>query len=98
MRYRTIQFQPTSWRGRVALVLGSALALALAVAFVVLTLGIALLLLPVVAILVAIGWWRWRRLQAAMREQAAEQGRRNGDPVIEIDYEVLGDPDSRRRR
>ncbi|MCP4383877.1 MAG: hypothetical protein GY798_21135 [Hyphomicrobiales bacterium] len=31
------------------------------------------------------------------RSSAAEQGRRNGNPVIGIDYEVVGDPDSRRR-
>ena len=99
MQYRTIQFQPNNWRSRIAVVLGSALAIGVAVAFVLLSLTLAVILLPLVAVLVAIGWWRWRKIQAAMREQAAAQQKRRGDgPVIEIDYQVAGDRDPQSRR
>ncbi|WP_421725552.1 hypothetical protein [Bauldia sp.] len=98
MQYRTIQFQPNSWQSRIAVVLGSALAIGVAVAFVLLSLTLAVILLPLVAILIAVGWWRWRKIQAAMREQAAAQQKRRGDgPTIEIDYRVAGDPDPNRR-
>lgn len=95
MQYRRFQLQSPTWQGRVGIVLASALAAGLVVAFVILTLGIAILLLPVVAVVLGIAWWRWRKIEAAMREQAAADTPRDGG-TIEIDYRVVGDPDRRR--
>ena len=95
MMYRSIQFQPRTWQGRVGIILAAALGAGLVVAFVILTLGIAILLLPVIAVLIAIGWWRWRKIEAAMREEAA-RGADDGR-TIEIDYQVIGDRDGDRR-
>lgn len=88
-----------SWGARIMAVLGVTLGLALAAAFVVLSLGLALVLLPVVAVFAAIGWWRWRKLAADLRDQAqsASDTTRPGFRVIEADYEVVG-PDEPRRR
>ena len=95
MIYRNIQFQPRTWQGRIGIILAAALGVGLLVAFVILTLGVAILLLPVIAVFAAIGWWRWRKIEAAMREQAA-QGQTD-DRTIEIDYQVIGDRDATRR-
>ena len=95
MIYRNIQFQPRTWQGRIGVVLAAALGIGLLVAFVILTLGVAILLLPFIAVLAAIGWWRWRRIEAAMREQAA--GGPTDDRTIEIDYQVIRDRDGDRR-
>lgn len=97
MQYRTIQFQPNSWRTKVGVLLGSALAIGIAAAFVLLSITLAIVLLPLVVVLIAIGWWRLRKIRAAMQEKAANQSQRDSDPVIEIDYQVVGDPDPRRR-
>jgi predicted signal transduction protein with EAL and GGDEF domain len=96
MEYRQIQFQPSSLRSRIGVALGLALALGLAVAFVILTLGVAILLLPVVAVVMGVAWWRWRRIAAAIREEAARRDAAKDERVIEIDYHVVGDPDRHR--
>jgi membrane protein implicated in regulation of membrane protease activity len=93
------QYQITSmsWGSRIAVALGAALALGLAAAFVVVSLGIALLLLPVVAVVLAIGWWRWRKIEAGLRK---EQARGQAEPsfrVIETEYEVMGGDGPGRR-
>lgn len=77
--------------------LGVALALGLAVAFVVLTLGVAILLLPVVAVVMAVAWWRWRKVAAALREEAARRDPAKDPRVIETDYRVVSDPDRAAR-
>lgn len=95
MQYRRVQFQTPTWQGRIGIVLASALGVGLAVALIILTLGFAILLLPVVAVVLGIAWWRWRKIEAAMREQAASDPT-GGDRTIEIDYRVVGDPEGRR--
>ena len=97
MQYRQIQFQPSSLRSRIGVALALALALGLAVAFVILTLGVAILLLPVVAVAMGVAWWRWRKVAATIREEAARRDAANNERVIEIDYHVVGDPDHRGR-
>lgn len=91
-----------SWGNRIMAVLGVTLGLALAVGFVVLSLGLALILLPVVAVFAAIGWWRWRKIAADLRNQAQNQAGSNSVPpggfrVIDADYEVVGSDEPRRR-
>jgi len=93
MQYRQIQFQPGTWRTRIGVALGLALALGLAVTFVILTLGVAILLLPVVAVAMGVAWWRWRKIAATIREEAARRNAANDERVIEIDYHVVGGPD-----
>jgi high-affinity Fe2+/Pb2+ permease len=88
---RQIEVTNMSWGMRIAAALGMALAVGLAVAFVVLSIGIAILLLPVIAVLAAIGWWRWRKIAAAMREQQMREGPPPAFQVIEADYEVIDD-------
>jgi membrane protein implicated in regulation of membrane protease activity len=97
MQYRLFRLQPNTWQGRIGVVLAFALAMGLAAAFVILTLGIAILLLPVVAVVVALGWWRLRKIEAAMRDEASRRDAGDDGRVIEIDYQVVGDPDARRR-
>jgi len=94
MIYRSMQFQPRTWQGRVGIVLAAALGVGLVIAFLVLAVGVAILLLPVIAVLAAIGWWRWRKIEAAMREEAARST--DGGRTIEIDYRVIDEPDRRR--
>jgi len=93
------QYQITSmsWGQRIAVALGAALALGLAAAFVVVSLGIAILLLPVVAVVLAIGWWRWRKIEAALREERARGQAEPSFRVIEADYEVIPDEGRGRR-
>ncbi|MCB1489431.1 MAG: hypothetical protein KDJ88_18485 [Bauldia sp.] len=95
MIYRSMQLQPRTWQGRVGIVLAAALGIGLVIAFLVLAVGVAILLLPVVAVLAAIGWWRWRKIEAAMREEAARSGD-SGGRTIEIDYRVIDEPHRRR--
>jgi len=83
------------WGTRVMAVLGATLGLALAAAFVVLSLGLALILLPVVAVFAAIGWWRWRKFAASLRDRApaaADAPPSGSFRVIETEYEVV-DPE-----
>jgi membrane protein implicated in regulation of membrane protease activity len=94
MLYQRMELAPSSWRGRIVMVIGAALALGLAAAFVILSLGIALLLLPVIGVALAVGWWRWRRLAAAMSAEAAQRNQAQTSRVIETDYEIL---ENRRR-
>ncbi len=94
---RRIEVTNMSWGMRIGAALGVALALGLAVAFVVLTIGIAILLLPVIAVFAAIGWWRWRKVAAAMREQPPRQGPPPAFRVIETEYEVIDSGDGPRR-
>lgn len=94
---REIEVTNMSWGMRIAVVLGMALALGLAAAFVVVTLGIAILLLPVIAVVMAIGWWRWRKIEARLREQQNPDAAPRVYRVIETEYEVVGDRDDSRR-
>jgi hypothetical protein len=98
MQHRHIEFQPSTWRARIGIVLASTLALGLAVAFIVLSLGLFIVLLPVVAVFLGIAWWRFRKFAAAVREQAANNPDGGGEQTIEIDYRVVGDPEGTRRK
>ena len=96
MIYRSMQLQPRTWQARVGIILAAALGVGLVVAFLVLAVGVAILLLPVVAVLAAIGWWRWRKIEAAMREEAARREPGGDDArTIEIDYRVIDEPNRR---
>ncbi|HET7717455.1 MAG TPA: hypothetical protein VFK86_17675 [Bauldia sp.] len=95
---REIEVTNMSWGMRIGVVLGMALAIGLAAAFVVLTLGIAILLLPVIAVVLAIGWWRWRKIEARLREERARDNAfRTTYRVIETDYKAIGRESSGRR-
>lgn len=103
MQYRHIEFQPSTWRARIGILLASTLAVGLAVAFIILSLGLFIVLLPVVAVFLGIAWWRFRKFAAAVRDQAAQNAadptsRSGGEQTIEIDYRVVGDPDGPRRK
>jgi membrane protein implicated in regulation of membrane protease activity len=96
MRYQQIEFRQVGWRGTLGLILAAALGLGIVAALVVLSLGLAIVLLTVVAVLALIGWFRWRKIIAAAREEAARGGRVR---IIETDYEVVDDDrDGRRGR
>ena len=79
------------WRGRIGLVLATAVGLAAAIALIVLSLGLALVLLPVVAVAFVIGRWRLRNLM----DEAAQQ-RPGAQRTIEIDYSVIDGEDRNR--
>jgi membrane protein implicated in regulation of membrane protease activity len=91
MRYARIEVSQMGWARRIGIVVAIALALGLAAAFVVLSVGIAILLLPVIAVVLAIGWWRWRKVEAALRAERRHGGAAREGRIIEIEYEVLGD-------
>lgn len=95
---REIEVTNMSWGMRIAVALGMALALGLAAAFVVLTLGIAILFLPVIAVVLAIGWWRWRKIEAAARKARMGDGPVATYRVIETEYEVVPGPEGPGRR
>jgi galactitol-specific phosphotransferase system IIC component len=79
------------WRGRIGLVVATAIGLAAAIALVVLSLGLALVLLPVVSVAFVIGRWPLKKLM----DEAAQQ--RPGDQrTIEIDYSVIDGKDRNR--
>lgn len=94
MQYQRMEFRNVGWRGKLGLVLALALGLGIVAALVVLSLGIAIILLPVAAVASLIGWFRWKKVVAAVREDAAG---RPGDRVIEIDYQVLDNGRGGRR-
>ena len=91
MQQRIYRVQANTWQARVGAVIGVALALGLAVALIILSFTLAVILLPVVAVILAIGWWRWKKIEKAMREQAAGGQGGGRDGSIEIDYEVVSD-------
>ena len=94
MRYQQIEFRQVGWRGTLGMILAAALGLGIVAALVVLSLGLAIVLLPVVGILALIGWFRWRKIIAAAREQ----GRRDSKVrIIETEYEVVDDDHDRSR-
>jgi membrane protein implicated in regulation of membrane protease activity len=86
MGYRRIEIRQVGWRGTLGMILAAALGLGIVAALVVLSLGLAIVLLPVVTIAALIGWFRWRRLVAAARDDA---GRRPGVRIIETEYQVV---------
>lgn len=97
MPYRKIEIRQVGWRGTLGAILAAALGLGIVAALVVLSLGLAIILLPVVAVVALIGWFRWRKIIAAAREQAGEQ--RGSVHIIETEYQVVdGDRDDRPRR
>lgn len=97
MRYQQIEIRQVGWRGTLAMILAAALGLGIVVALVVLSLGLAIVLLPVIAVMALIGWFRWRKIIAAARDEARRQQR--GARIIETDYEIIdGDRDDRRGR
>lgn len=97
MPYRHIEIRQVGWRGTLGVLLATALGLGIVVALVVLSLGLAIILLPVVAVVALIGWFRWRKIIAAAREQAGQQ--RGSVQIIETEYEVVdGDRDDSLRR
>lgn len=80
------------WRGRIGLVIATAVGLAAAVALIVLSLGLALVLLPVVAVAFLIGRWRLRKMMNEAAQQRPDAGR-----TIEIDYTVINGKDLDRQ-
>jgi len=94
---REIEVTNMGWGMRIAVALGMALALGLAAAFVVLSLGIALLLLPVIAVVLAVGWWRWRKIEARVNAECSSENASRTFRVIETDYEVIGERGDPRR-
>lgn len=91
MQQRMYRIQADTWQARIGAVIGVALALGLAVALIILSFTLAVILLPVVAVLLAIGWWRWRKIEKAMREQAGSGPGSRNDDSIEIEYEIVND-------
>lgn len=99
MRYQQIEIRQVGWRGTLAMILAAALGLGIVAALFVLSLGLAIVLLPVVAVLALIGWFRWRKIIAAAREEAGSGGRGGKVRIIETDYEVVDrDDDGRHDR
>jgi len=94
MRYQQIEIRQVGWRGTLGAILAAALGLGLVAAIIVLSLGLAIVLLPVIAVIALIGWFRWRKIIAAAREQA-ERGP-GGAPTIETEYQIV-DEDRRGR-
>jgi hypothetical protein len=93
-QYR-LSFGNIGWRGRVGLVVATAIGIAAAIALVLLSLGLAIILLPVVAIVFLVGRWRLRQMMTAA---ARDYGQRQDDPgaapatrTIETDYTVIDD-------
>jgi ABC-type transport system involved in cytochrome bd biosynthesis fused ATPase/permease subunit len=93
-QYR-LSFGNIGWRGRVGLVVATAVGIAAAIALVLLSLGLAIILLPVVAIVLLVGRWRLRQMMTAA---ARDYGQRQDDPraapatrTIETDYTVIDD-------
>ena len=75
------------WRGRVALVLATAVGLAAALALIVLALGFALVLVPLVAAAFVLGRWRLKKAMDAAARSAAEHA--DAGKTIEIEYHVI---------
>ena len=96
MPYQQIEIRQVGWRGTLAMILATALGLGIVAALVVLSLGLAIILLPIIAVVALIGWFRWRKILAAAREQAAQ--RPGGAPIIETEYEILDDDDETWRK
>jgi hypothetical protein len=86
MRYQQIEIRQVGWRDTLGMILAAALGLGIIAAFVVLSLGLAIVLLPVVAVVALVGWFRWRKIVAAARDDArgGHEGR-----IIETDYQVV---------
>ena len=90
----------SGWRGRLGLILATALGLAVALALIAFSLGLALVLVPIVGLAWLFRGPLLRRAQRRMQEEAARHGGRERPKaarVIEVDYEVLP-PDSRGER
>jgi len=97
MRYQQIEIRHVGWRGTLGAILAAALGLGLVAAIVVLSLGLAIVLLPVIAVIALIGWFRWRKIIAAARDQADRSP--GGGRIIETEYQVVdGDRNGRRGR
>ena len=94
MRYQQIEIRQVGWRGTLGAILAAALGLGLVAAIVVLSLGLAIVLLPVIAVIALIGWFRWRKVIAAARDQAERSP--GGGRIIETEYQVV-DEDRRGR-
>ena len=94
-QYR-LQFSNLGWRGRLTLIVATAVGLAVAVALVVLSLGLLFVLIPVVAVAFAVGRWRLRKMMDAAARTAAEHAG-DGGRTIEIDYHVIGKGDAEPR-
>ena len=92
MAQYTMKLANIGWRGRIGLVVATAVGLAAAIALIVLSLGLALVLLPVVAVAFVIGRWRLRKMMDEAARQRPDAGR-----TIEIDYTVINGKDRDRR-
>jgi membrane protein implicated in regulation of membrane protease activity len=84
MAIYNLTFADLRWRGRIGLVVATAVGLAAAIALVVLSLGLALVLLPVVAVALVVGRWRLRKIMDEAARERPDAGR-----TIEIDYRVI---------
>ena len=89
MAQYNLNFGDLGWRGRVGLMLATAVGLAAAVALIVLSLGLFIILVPVVAVALVVGRWRLRKMADAQAKQ-----RPTVPQTIETDYRVI-DPDAR---
>jgi hypothetical protein len=92
MAQTRLNFGTLGWRGRVGLVLATAIGLAAATALVILSLGLAIVLIPVVAVAVVVGRWRLSGMMDEAARTRPEAGR-----TIEIDYTVIDGKDRERR-
>jgi membrane protein implicated in regulation of membrane protease activity len=93
-QYR-LQFSNLGWRGRISLIVATAVGLAVALALIVLSFGIALVLVPVVAVAFVVVRRRLRKAIDAAARAGAKQ--RDGERTIEIDYRVIGKDDAEPR-
>ena len=94
-QYR-LQFSNLGWRGRISLIVATAVGLAVALALIVLSFGIALVLVPVVAVAFVVLRRRLRKAMDAAARAPAEQND-GGGRTIEIDYRVIGKDDAEPR-
>lgn len=94
-QYR-LSFSNFGWRGRVALVLATAIGVALVLALIVVALGFALVLVPLVAAGFVLGRWRLRKAMDAAARSAAEHA--DAGKIIEIEYHVVDRDKARPKR
>jgi len=91
MAIYNLTFADLGWRGRLGVMLATAVGLAAAAALIVLSLGLFIILVPVVAVALVVGRWRLRKMADEAARQKPTEAR-----TIEIDYKVI-DGDERRK-
>jgi hypothetical protein len=95
MAHYRLSFGNIGWRGRLGIVVATAVGIAAAIALVLLSLGLAIILLPVVAVAFLVGRWRLRQMMTAAareyRERQEAPGESPATRTIETDYTVIDD-------